>query len=137
MSFPSLTIGDLTIPRAVIQGGMGVGISLSGLASAVAAAGGFGVISAAGIGMNEPDFSTNYIEANNRVLVREIQAAKEAAPVGAIGVNIMVAMANFAELVKTAIRENVDAIFSGAGLPHDEAMPHQILSWSAKECSGA
>ncbi|HML52560.1 MAG TPA: nitronate monooxygenase family protein [Solidesulfovibrio magneticus] len=119
MSFPSLTIGDLTIPRAIIQGGMGVGISLSGLASAVAAAGGFGVISAAGIGMNEPDFGSNYIEANNRVLAREIRAAKEAAPGGAIGVNIMMAMANFAELVKTAIRENVDAIFSGAGLPLD------------------
>ena len=118
MSFPSLTIGDLFIPRAVIQGGMGVGISLSGLASAVAAAGGFGVISAAGIGMNEPDFSTNYIEANNRALTREIRAAR-AASAGALGVNIMVAMANFAELVKTAIKENVDAIFSGAGLPLD------------------
>ena len=79
MSFPSLTIGDLTIPRAIIQGGMGVGISLSGLASAVAAAGGFGVISAAGIGMNEPDFGSNYIEANNRVLAREIRAARTSA----------------------------------------------------------
>lgn len=118
MSFPSLTIGDLSIPRAVIQGGMGVGISLSGLASAVAAAGCFGVISAAGIGMNEPDFSSNYISANNRALTREIRAAR-AATTGALGVNIMVAMANFAELVKTAIKENVDAIFSGAGLPLD------------------
>ncbi|EHJ49426.1 2-nitropropane dioxygenase NPD [Solidesulfovibrio carbinoliphilus subsp. oakridgensis] len=118
MSFPSLTIGDLLIPRAVIQGGMGVGISLSGLASAVAACGGFGVISAAGIGMNEPDFSSNYISANNRTLTREIRAAR-AATTGALGVNIMVAMANFADLVKTAIKENVDAIFSGAGLPLD------------------
>ncbi len=118
MSFPSLTIGDLFIPRAVIQGGMGVGISLSGLASAVAAAGGFGVISAAGIGMNESDFSSNYIDANNRSLAREIRTAR-AATTGALGVNIMVAMANFADLVKTAIKENVDAIFSGAGLPLD------------------
>ena len=118
LSFPSLTIGDLSIARAVIQGGMGVGISLSGLAAAVAAAGGFGVISAAGIGMNEPDFSSNYVEANNRALAREIRAAR-ASTSGAIGVNIMVAMANFAELVKTAIKENVDAVFSGAGLPLD------------------
>lgn len=119
MSFPSLSIGSLTIPKAIIQGGMGVGISLSGLASAVAAAGGLGVISAAGIGMCEPDFGTHYIEANNRVLAREIRTARAAAGPGAIGVNIMVAMANFAELVKTAIKENVDAIFSGAGLPLD------------------
>jgi nitronate monooxygenase len=97
---------------------MGVGISLAGLASAVAAAGGFGVISAAGIGMNEPDFSSNYVEANNRALTKEIRAAR-AATTGALGVNIMVAMANFADLVKTAIKENVDAIFSGAGLPLD------------------
>lgn len=118
MSFPSLTIGDLSIARAIIQGGMGVGISLSGLASAVAVAGGFGVISAAGIGMNEPDFASDYITANNRALAGEIRKAR-AATTGAIGVNIMVAMANFADLVKTAIKENVDAIFSGAGLPLD------------------
>ncbi|MFU2208281.1 NAD(P)H-dependent flavin oxidoreductase [Solidesulfovibrio sp. C21] len=118
MSFPSLTIGDLFLPMAIIQGGMGVGISLSGLASAVAASGGLGVISAAGIGMNEPDFASNYIEANNRALTREIRAVR-AKTAGALGINIMVAMANFAELVKTAIRENVDVIFSGAGLPLD------------------
>lgn len=118
MSFPSLRIGDLTIPKAVIQGGMGVGISLSGLAAAVAAAGGFGVISAAGIGMYQPDFGTNYVAANNRALAGEIRKAR-AATTGALGVNIMVAMANFADLVRTAIKENVDAIFSGAGLPLD------------------
>ena len=124
MSFPSLTIGDLFIPKAIIQGGMGVGISLSGLASAVAAAGGFGVISAAGIGMYEPDFATDYVAANNRALSREIRCAR-AATSGAIGVNIMVAKANFAELVKTAIKENVDAIFSGAGLPLD--LPSHLI----------
>lgn len=118
MSFPSLTIGDLIIPMALIQGGMGVGISLSGLASAVAASGGLGVISAAGVGMNEPDFASNYVEANNRALAREIRAAR-AATTGALGVNIIVATANFAELVRTAIREKIDVIFSGAGLPLD------------------
>ena len=103
---------------ALIQGGMGIGISLSGLASAVTTCGGLGVISAAGIGMDEPDFASNYIEANNRALTREIRTARAATP-GALGVNIMVAMSNFADLVKTAIRENIDAIFSGAGLPFD------------------
>lgn len=127
LSFPSLNIGDLHIPKAIIQGGMGIGISLSGLAAAVASAGGCGVISAAGIGMAEPDFSTNSIEAHNRALRREIQAARSATT-GALGVNIMVAMANFAELVKTAIMENVDAIFSGAGLPLD--LPRHLTKGS-------
>lgn len=118
MSFPSLTIGDLHIGKAIIQGGMGVGISLSGLASAVAEAGGVGIISSAGIGMNEPDFATNYVEANSRVLAREIRTAR-AKTKGVLGVNIMVAMTNYAELAKTAVREGIDLIFSGAGLPLD------------------
>lgn len=118
MSLPSLTIGDLLVPKAIIQGGMGVGISLSGLAAAVASAGGLGVISAAGIGMNEPDFSTNYVEANNRALSREILTARTKTS-GALGVNIMVAKTNYAQLVMTAIKEKVDVIFSGAGLPLD------------------
>lgn len=118
MSFPSLTIGDLTVPTPIIQGGMGVGISLSGLASAVARAGGIGVIAAAGIGMSRPGYATNFIETNNQALADEIRAAK-AQTSGAVGVNIMVALSNYAEMVSTAVREKVDAIFSGAGLPLD------------------
>lgn len=108
---------------ALIQGGMGIGISLSGLASAVISAGGLGVISAAGIGMNEPDFASNYIEANSRALAKEIRAVR-AVTSGPLGVNILVAMANFADLVKTAVKENVEAIFSGGGLPLD--MPSHL-----------
>jgi NAD(P)H-dependent flavin oxidoreductase YrpB (nitropropane dioxygenase family) len=111
-----LTIGSLTSRIPIIQGGMGIGISLSGLASAVANQGGIGVISAAGIGMLEPDFHSNYIEANIRALRKEIQKAREKTK-GILGVNIMVAMSNFADMVKTAIDEGIDIIFSGAGLP--------------------
>lgn len=118
MPFPCLTIGDLQVIKPIIQGGMGVGVSLSGLASAVALAGGIGVISAAGIGMDEPDFASNYVEANSRVLAREIRAARSRTD-GAIGVNIMMAMTNFADLVSTSIAEGADIIFSGAGLPLD------------------
>ena len=100
----------------IIQGGMGVGISLSGLASAVANQGGVGVISAAAIGMNEPDFFGNYLEANARALRAEIRKARQASQ-GIIGVNIMVATTNFAEMVKVAVAEAVDVIFAGAGLP--------------------
>ncbi|OGB62349.1 MAG: 2-nitropropane dioxygenase [Caldithrix sp. RBG_13_44_9] len=111
-----LKVGDLTAKLPLIQGGMGVGISLSGLASAVANEGGVGVIAAAGIGMLEPDFSTNWLEANIRALKREIKKARELTK-GILGVNIMVALSNFADLVRTAIEEEIDIIFSGAGLP--------------------
>ncbi len=100
----------------IIQGGMGVGISLSGLASAVANEGGVGVISAAAVGMNEPDFFTNFLEANIRGLRNEIRKAREATR-GILGVNVMVAMSNFVDMVKVAVEEAVDVVFAGAGLP--------------------
>ncbi len=112
----SLKIGDLTARLPIIQGGMGIGVSLSGLASAVANEGGIGVISTAAVGMMETDFSTNYLEANIRALRKEIRKARELTK-GIIGVNIMVALSNFADMAKTAIEEGVDIIFSGAGLP--------------------
>lgn len=113
---PELIIGNLKAKLPIIQGGMGVGISLSGLAVAVANNGGIGVISTAGIGMNEPDFFTNFAEANIRALRKEIRKAKEKTD-GILGVNIMVALTNFADMVKVSIEEGIDIIFSGAGLP--------------------
>ncbi len=111
-----LKIGDLIAKIPIIQGGMGVGISLSGLASAVANEGGIGVISVAGIGMREPDFFKNFVGANIRALKEEIQKARGLSK-GILGVNIMVALTNFADMVKTAIEEKIDIIFAGAGLP--------------------
>ncbi len=116
MSLPSLQIGDLTAKLPIIQGGMGVGISLSGLASAVAKEGGIGVIAGAMIGMKEPDVATNPIEANVRALRQEIQKAREVTS-GIIGINIMVALTTFSDLVKASIENRADVIFSGAGLP--------------------
>ncbi len=112
----SFTIGELKIKIPVIQGGMGIGISLSGLAAAVANEGGVGVISAVGIGMLEKNYARDFINANIRALKREINVAREKTS-GVIGVNIMVALTNFSDLVKTAIAEKADIIFSGAGLP--------------------
>ena len=111
-----LKIGDLIAKLPIIQGGMGVGISLSGLASAVANQGGIGVISVAAIGSCEKDFGSNYLEANIRALKNEIRKARELTN-GILGVNIMVALSNFAELATAAIEEGIDIIFSGAGLP--------------------
>jgi len=112
----SLVIGNLVARLPIIQGGMGVGISMAGLASAVANEGGVGVISAACVGMFEPDFAKNYIEANIRALRSEIRKAR-ALTKGILGVNIMVALTNFADMVKTSIEEGIDIIFAGAGLP--------------------
>ena len=116
MQLPKLKIGNLESPLPIIQGGMGVGISLSGLASAVANEGGIGVIACAMPGIHEPDIATNGVAANQRVLTREIRKAKEKTR-GILGVNIMVAMSDFSELVETSLREGIDIIFSGAGLP--------------------
>lgn len=118
MSFPALKIGDLIARTPIVQGGMGVGISLSHLASAVAEEGGIGVIAGAMVGMREPDVASNPIEANVRALRREIEKAR-AATSGIIGVNIMVALTTFAEMVKASIESHADVIFSGAGLPMD------------------
>ena len=112
----NLKIGDLVARIPIIQGGMGVGISLSGLSSAVANQGGIGVIATAGIGMLESDFRTNFLESNNRALRKEIRKARDMTK-GIIGVNIMSALTNFAELAMTAIKEKIDIIFAGAGLP--------------------
>jgi nitronate monooxygenase len=92
---------------------------LAGLAAAVANAGGIGVIATAGIGMIEPDLFQHFEAANLRALGKEIRRAKALSPQGILGVNIMVALSNFGELVTTAIAEGIDVIFSGAGLPLD------------------
>jgi len=109
-------IGGLTIKVPIIQGGMGVGISMSRLAAAVSNEGGVGVISAAGLGLVHRNPALDFIEANIEGLKKEIRLAREKTK-GIIGVNIMVAMTNFADMVRTAISEKVDIIFSGAGLP--------------------
>ena len=112
----TLKIKDLIARVPIVQGGMGVGISLSGLASAVANAGGVGVISSAGLGVIYNEFSKDYNLASIHGLREELRKAREATK-GIIGVNIMVALSNFADLVRTSIEEKADIIFSGAGLP--------------------
>ena len=114
-----LKIGDLTAKIPIIQGGMGVGVSLSGLASAVAKEGGIGVISSAGIGMLEPDFSTNFNEANKRALRKEIRKAKKITT-GIIGVNIMVALSDFDDHIQVALDEGADAIMMCVDYGHSK-----------------
>lgn len=115
-TIPELKIGDLKINIPIIQGGMAVGISLAGLASAVANAGGVGVIATAGIGMMEPDFDADFTQANQRALRKEIKRARKITK-GIIGVNIMVALSDFKEMARISIEEEADMVFLGAGLP--------------------
>jgi nitronate monooxygenase len=118
LALPKLRIGDMVARVPIIQGGMGIGVSLSGLASAVANEGGVGVIATAAMGVLSTDNGLGYLEASIKVLREEIRKGREATK-GILGVNIMVALTNFADMVKTSISEGIDVILSGAGLPLD------------------
>mgnify|MGYP001286666903 CR=1 FL=1 len=112
----TLKIGNLEIKIPIIQGGMGVGISLSRMAAAVANQGGVGVIASAGLGMLYKQAGADFLENSITGLKEELKKAREKSK-GVIGINVMVAMSNFADMVKTAIAEKADIIFSGGGLP--------------------
>lgn len=117
MKFDSLKIGNLTAEIPIIQGGMGIGVSSSGLAAAVANEGGIGIISAAQLGYNESGFEKNPLETNLKALKKHIALAKTKAPNGIIGINAMVATNNYEDHIKAAIDAGIDLIISGAGLP--------------------
>jgi NAD(P)H-dependent flavin oxidoreductase YrpB (nitropropane dioxygenase family) len=119
MKIEPLVIGDLTARVPVMQGGMGVGVSLSGLAGAVAAEGGIGIISTAQIGYRDPNFDLEPIACNLRAIQTEIDKARQIAKGGIVGVNIMVATQKYEEYVKAAAEAGADLIVSGAGLPVD------------------
>ena len=120
-----LDIGNKTAKLPLIQGGMGVGISLAGLAGAVAREGGIGIISSAQIGFREPDFGTDSKKANLRAMALELQKARAIAAgpdgrcEGLLGFNIMVATRDYGDYVRTAASAGADVIISGAGLPVD------------------
>lgn len=113
----ALKIGNKIAKLPIIQGGMGVGVSRSRLAGAVAAAGGVGIISSAQIGFDEPDFQTNHQEANLRSLKKHIQYAKAQARDGLVGVNVMVALRDYADQVRASVEAGADVVICGAGLP--------------------
>ncbi len=125
-----LVIGDLTAEIPLVQGGMGVGISLSGLAGAVAKEGGIGVISTAQIGFRDPEFDEAPIETNLRCIGEEINKAREIAPGGIIGCNIMVATKRYEDYVRAAVKAGADIIISGAGLP--SKLPELVRGFRTK-----
>lgn len=128
--YKPLIIGDLLVKKPVIQGGMGIGISLGNLAGHVAKEGGLGIISAAQIGFKGADFESNTKEANLRAMETELEKARKIAPEGVIGFNIMVAMRHYEDYVRKAVEIGADIIVSGAGLPTD--LPKLVEGSSTK-----
>ena len=115
-----LNIGEKTAQLPIIQGGMGVGISRSSLAGAVAREGGIGVISTAQIGYDEEGFEQDQAKCNRIAIGKHVKKAKEiAGGRGLVGVNIMVALKHYEEHVRESVKAGADVIISGAGLPMD------------------
>lgn len=113
-----MRIGSHNLSLPLIQGGMGVGVSLSSLAGHVAKCGAMGVISTAQIGFKKALFQKNVREANKEAIDEEIKKAKEISDGrGMVAVNVMVALSDYEEHVRQAVKSGVDAVISGAGLP--------------------
>ena len=113
----NLKIGEKLTRFPLIQGRMGVGISLGRLAGTVAREGGIGIISTAQIGYREEDFDKDPAAANLRAIESEMKKARSISPGGIIGYNIMTALKEYAAHVKAAVKAGADIIISGAGLP--------------------
>ncbi len=130
MTMKPLIIGDLIARIPIIQGGMGVGVSRSKLAGAVAKEGGIGIISTAQIGYDEPDFNKHQIESNLFAIKKHLKLAKENAKGGVVGVNIMVATKQYEKYVNAACEGGADVIISGAGLPI--SLPELVAGFKTK-----
>ncbi len=117
-TMPALHIGDLVISPPIIQGAMGVRVSRGGLAAAVANEGCAGMIASVGLGDYEHSSTDTFVAVNNEALRAEIRKARELSK-GVIGVNVMVVLSNFEDLVRVCVEENVDIIVCGSGLPLD------------------
>lgn len=114
----SVQLGNKELKIPIIQGGMGVGVSLSNLAGNVMKQDCMGVISAAHPGYRKETFRKDSMQANCDAILEEVQKARAISEgKGLLGVNIMVASKDYAHYVKAAIKAKVDAIISGAGLP--------------------
>lgn len=126
-----IKLGNKESKYPIIQGGMGVGVSMHKLAGNVSKEGGIGIISTADIGYQEEDFKKDPNKANLRAIGKEIQKARKIAGEDKIiGVNIMVALKNYSEIVKECVKQKIDLIISGAGIPKD--LPEYIKGTDTK-----
>ena len=126
-----IKIGNKVSKYPIVQGGMGVGVSMHNLAGNVSKEGGIGIISTADIGYKEDDFGINPMEANLRAIGKEIEEARRIAGEDKIiGVNVMVALKNYADIVKECVNQNIDLIVSGAGIPKE--LPEYVKGSNTK-----
>lgn len=125
---PDLFIGDLRINPPIIQGGMGIKISLANLSSAVANEGAVGTLSAVTTG---PIHNSDAMAEYENELREQIRKARKQTK-GILAANILVALTNYASVVKIVIEEGIDIIFSGAGLPL--SLPKLIKGSKTKIC---
>lgn len=126
-----IKVGKKESKYPIIQGGMGVGVSMHNLAGNVSKEGGIGIISTADIGYKETDFNKDPMKANLRAIEKEIGMAREIAGEDKIlGVNIMVALKNYADIVKECVKQKIDLIISGAGIPKE--LPEYVKGTSTK-----
>ena len=126
-----IKVGKKQSKYPIIQGGMGVGVSLHRLAGSVSKEGGIGIISTADIGYQEEDFNENPMQANLRAIGKEIKEARKIAGDDKIlGVNIMVALKNYVEIVRECVKQKIDLIISGAGIPKD--LPEYVKGTETK-----
>ena len=126
-----IKLGNKQSKYPIIQGGMGVGVSMHNLAGTVSKEGGIGIISTADIGYLEEDFNKNPMKANLRAIGKEIKKAREIAGKDKIlGVNVMVALKNYAEIVKECVKQKIDLIISGAGIPKE--LPEYVKASETK-----
>lgn len=126
-----IKLGEKQSKYPIIQGGMGVGVSMHKLAGNVSKQGGIGIISTADIGYLEEDFEKNPMKANLRAIGKEIKKAREIAGNDKIiGVNVMVALKNYAEIVKECVKQKIDLIISGAGIPKE--LPEYVQGSNTK-----
>lgn len=117
-ALPSLHIGKHIAPYPIIQGGMGVGVSGASLASAVANAGGIGIIATMGLGLNSFYYKKRrFFEASRLALIDEIEQARYLSPQGVLGINVMVAAKDYETVVRTGAESGIDLIVSGMGIP--------------------
>jgi nitronate monooxygenase len=117
MSLKPLVIDKLVAKVPIIQGGMGIGVSLANLAGAVGREGGIGILSTAQIGFQEAIFEKSPMRANMEAIKKQFDRAKEIAKGGLIGFNIMAATFHYERYVKRCVEVGADVIISGAGLP--------------------
>ena len=127
MSFESLKIGKYTIPKPIVQGGMGVGISWDQLAGTVSNEGGLGVISAVGTGYyNNKAYSKKLVadrplsEANfysKEGFEAIIKNARKICGDKPLAANILYAINDYGRVVRDACEAGINIIITGAGLP--------------------